>query len=294
MALIEYNLFGKIDKVQMAIDRLKAFEPEEGYEVGDSGGKDSTVIVALAKMAGVKHQAVYNVTSVDPPELVRFIKEKRPDTKIRIPHDTHGNPVSMWNLIPKKGMPPTRLIRYCCEALKESQGKGKVVVTGVRWAESANRKRNQGAVTITGKGADRIPEVQAANFTLTERGGVVLNDDNDEARRAVEVCYRTRKTLVNPIIDWTDDDVWEFIKTENLPYCELYDCGYKRLGCIGCPMATGKGQRRDFERYPKYRENYLKAFQRMIDENHARGRRQDRDTPEEVMAWWMQEERRTT
>ena len=287
MALIEYTLLGKTDKVKTAIDRLKAFEPEEGYVVADSGGKDSTVIVALAQMAGVKHEAIYNVTSVDPPELVRFIKEKHPNTKIRIPHDKNGKPVSMWNLIPEKGMPPTRIIRYCCEALKESQNKGRVTVTGVRWAESPNSKRNQGAVAITGKGADRIPEVQMANFTPTVRGGVVLNDDNDEARRAVEMCYRTRKTLVNPIIDWTDEDVWELIKTEHLPYCELYDCGYKRLGCIGCPMAGGKRQKAEFEKYPKYKTLYLHAFQRMIDENHRRGRRQDTATPEEVMRWWV-------
>ena len=290
MSLIDYNLFGKIDKVQMAIDRLKAFEPEEGYIVADSGGKDSTCIVALAKMAGVKHQAVYNVTTVDPPELVRFVKTKHPDTRMEISHDKDGNALSMWNLIPTYKIPPTRKIRYCCEALKESQNKGRVTVTGVRRAESSNRKRNQGAVTIFGKGADRIPEVQATDFLSTARGGVVLNDDNDEVRRAVEVCYRTRKTLVNPIIDWSDEDVWEFIRAEHLPYCELYDCGFKRLGCIGCPMGTGKGQARDFAAYPKYKELYLKAFQRMIDARNESGRvsRMEWSTPEEVMAWWTE------
>ena len=146
-------------------------------------------------------------------------------------------------------MPPTQIVRYCCEALKESQGKGKVTVTGVRWAESVNRKKNQGAVTIMGKGADRIPEVQEANGVVTRKGGVVLNDDNDEARRAVEHCYRTRKVLVNPIIDWTEEDVWEFIHAEKLPYCELCDCGYKRIGCIGCPMGGNKGMHRDFDHY---------------------------------------------
>ena len=119
---------------------------------------------------------------------------------------------------------------------------------------------------------------------------MVLNDENDESRRAVEQCYRTHKTLVNPIIDWTDSDVWEFIKTEKLPYCELYDCGYKRLGCIGCPMGGRKGMRRDFARYPKYKTIYIKTFQRMLDENHRRGRWQDTKTPEEVMRWWMREE----
>jgi phosphoadenosine phosphosulfate reductase len=171
MALIDYNLFGKIDKVQTAIDRLKAFEPEEGYIVADSGGKDSTCIVALAKMAGVKHECVYNVTTVDPPELVRFLREKRPDTKFQFAHYKDGQTTTMWNLIPRKGIPPTRLMRYCCEKLKESTHKGRLVVTGVRWAESTNRKLNQGAVSIMGKGANQIPEVQASNFIPMHRGG---------------------------------------------------------------------------------------------------------------------------
>ena len=288
MSLINYNLFGKIDKVQMAIDRLRTFEPEEGYIIADSGGKDSTCIVALAEMAGVKHECVYNVTTVDPPELVRFLREKRPNTRFQMAHDKNGEPITMWNLIPRKGMPPTRLIRYCCQYLKESNGKGRIVVTGVRWAESSNRKNNQGTVTIISKGADKIPEVQAANFTSTVRGGVVLNDENKESRRAVEICYRTKRTLVNPIIDWTDEDVWEFIRTYNLPYCELYDCGHKRLGCIGCPMGGRKGMLQEFEQYPKYKALYLKAFDRMIVENKRIGRRNDKDTAEEWFDWWVQ------
>ena len=95
-------------------------------------------------------------------------------------------------------------------------------------------------------------------------GGVVLNDDNDESRRTVEACYRTRKTLVNPIIDWTDEDVWEFIHEYNIPYCELYDKGRNRLGCIGCPMGGKNGMLRDFENYPKYKAEYLRCFDKMM------------------------------
>lgn len=118
----------------------------------------------------------------------------------------------------------------------------------------------------------------------------MLNDDNDEARRAVEVCFRTRKTLVNPIIDWSDDDVWEFIRKYNVKYCELYDKGEKRLGCIGCPMGGRKGMERDFERYPKYREQYIRCFDKMIENRREKGLEMnsyDWKTGEDVMAWWM-------
>lgn len=172
MALIEQTLFGSIDKVQTAIDRLRAFEPKDRpYWLAFSGGKDSCVILELAKMAGVKFEAHYNVTSVDPPELVRFVKDVHPEVSFDIPHDKNGKPISMWSLLKSRSMPPTRIARYCCEKLKESSGKGTITITGVRWAESNNRRVNQGAITIADKKAELIPEVQAANFTQTNRGG---------------------------------------------------------------------------------------------------------------------------
>lgn len=170
--LKEQTLFGTRDKVQEAINRLKAFEPSDRpYWLAFSGGKDSVCILALAKMAGVRFEAVYNVTSVDPPELVRFIKEKYPDVRREIPHDKNGKPITMWSLLRSKCTPPTQIMRYCCEKLKESSGFGTVTITGVRWAESVNRKRNQGLAVITRRGADQIAEMHNANFRSTIRGG---------------------------------------------------------------------------------------------------------------------------
>ena len=269
MSLIENTLEGQINKVDLAIKRLKAFEPPEGYNLCFSGGKDSVCIKRLADMGGVKYHATYNVTSVDPPELVRFIKTFK-DVKMLVPKDKEGKSVTMWNLIPKKKMPPTRIQRYCCEKLKETQGKGELNITGVRWAESVNRKNRQALVVVFNKAK-------------------ILNHDNDENRRMVESCYRTNKTLVNPIIDWSDEDVWEFIKTENIPYCCLYDEGDKRLGCLGCPMSSLERKLKDFERYPKYRDLYIKAFDKMIIEREKANQpnRCGWKNGESVMHWWL-------
>ena len=120
---------------------------------------------------------------------------------------------------------------------------------------------------------------------------MVLNDDNDEARRAVEVCFRTKKTLVNPIIDWTDDDVWEFIHKYNIPYCELYDKGKKRLGCIGCPMNTAT-RKQELDEYPKYKEQYLRCFDKMVQNRKNRGLSKDGrwKTGQDIYDWWVGEE----
>lgn len=270
MALIEYNIFGKIDKVQQAIDRYKAFEPRDGYYLAYSGGKDSVVINRLAEMAGVKFDAHYSITSVDPPELVRFIKNT-PNVSMDFPRYSDGSVATMWNLIPRKKMLPTRLVRYCCAYLKETGGKGRVVVTGVRWAESARRKNDKDLV----------------NIGNSKNTAIRFSDDNTEARREVEQCYRWKKTMLNPIIDWTDEDVWEFIRTENVPYCELYDCGFKRLGCIGCPMNTKAAE--ELERYPAYKRNYLRAIEKMLIERDKAGLKTNLgwSTPEKVMDWWL-------
>ena len=203
-----------MDKIEMAIKRLQAFCPEEGYYLAFSGGKDSQCVYHLAKMAGVKFDAHYNVTSVDPPELIRFIKKNYPDVIWEYPRDKDGKVITMWNLIPRKQMPPTRLARYCCEYFKESSGKNRITVTGIRWAESANRAGNQGVAVFYGKpkATEKTAQEMGADYKINKRGNVILNDDNDEARRMVEHCYRTQKTIVNPIVDWEEEDVWEFLR----------------------------------------------------------------------------------
>lgn len=117
----QLDLNGK-DKVDKAIMRLQSYEPPEGYYLCFSGGKDSVVIKALADMAGVKYDAHYSITTVDPPELIYFIREHHKDVEFEYPRDNDGNRITMWNLIPRKQMPPTRLARYCCQYLKENGG----------------------------------------------------------------------------------------------------------------------------------------------------------------------------
>ena len=281
--LRQTDLMGNvIDKVQIAIDRMRLFEPAEGYYLAFSGGKDSVVLKALADMAGVKYDAHYNATTVDPPELVRFIKFEYPDVTIEKPE------IPMIKLIAKKRMPPTRTLRYCCAHYKENASKGRVTMTGVRWAESNARKKNQGLVTVMSKNSAKAAEETDARYARTARGGIVMNDDNDETRRAVEICYRTNKTLVNPIIDWTDEDVWEFIREYNVPYCRLYDEGWRRLGCVGCPMGGSDSMEREFERWPAIKNMYLRAFEDMIEKRKTDGLRTDYyNTPQEVMEWWL-------
>lgn len=279
-------------KIDMSLKRIETFQRPEGLYLAFSGGKDSVVTKRLLDMAAVQYDAHYRVTSVDPPELVRFIRDQYGDVDREVPRDDMGEPITMWNLIPRKLMPPTRLVRYCCEELKESGGEGRMTVTGVRWAESKNREDNQGVVTIMSRSVHKELDGNT-DFRPTRQGGVMLMNDNDENRKLVEFCYRRHKTTLNPIIDWTDAEVWRFIRQERIPYCCLYDEGFHRLGCIGCPMATRRGRSIEFARWPKYLTAYLHAFERMIREREKRGKldgtwRMGTD-PMEIFHWWMQD-----
>lgn len=260
--------------VEQAIKRLRMFEPPEGYYLAYSGGKDSIVIKALADMAGVKYDAHYRLTSVDPPELVHFVQAQK-DVFIDKPRydggDLDGKQITMWNLMPLKRMPPTRLVRYCCKELKEDGGEGRFVITGVRRQESAKRSNRAG-------------------LEITKRGRYDQYDPDNPNQEMFHACAQYSKRIINPIIDWTELDVWEFIKGNNIPYCSLYDEGFKRLGCIGCPMA---GQKRwdEFRRWPKYERNYRKAFERTWQVREQLGLNKDTvkwKSPEAMFDWWME------
>ncbi|PXX51958.1 phosphoadenosine phosphosulfate reductase [Hungatella effluvii] len=264
-------LFEIEKKMKDAVELLNMCEPAAlamnpaGFYLAFSGGKDSLVIYHLAKMAGVRFEAHYHLTTVDPPELVHFIRRIYPDVIIDYP------PITMWNLIIKKQLPPYRNARYCCSVLKETGGEGRFVITGVRWQESRKRE-SRGAVEVLGK---RKPDL-------------ILNNDNEESRRIIENCQLKGKRIINPIISWTENEVWLFIYSLKISYCELYDCGFRRLGCIGCPLASVKNREWEFKRYPKYREAYIRTFDRMVEARRAAGKTDGNwRNGEAVFNWWM-------
>lgn len=117
-------------------------------------------------------------------------------------------------------------------------------------------------------------------------------NDNNESRRLVEQCYKLHTTNLNPIIDWSDRQVWDFIKAHGIPVCSLYNEGWHRLGCIGCPMARKKDRQREFRYWPKYKQHYFKAFEKMLAERELRGKMAGEwrmgKTPQDVFNWWME------
>ena len=219
------DLFGNT-KAEISIKRLKLFEPPEGYYVAFSGGKDSIVIKQLCIDAGVKYDVHYGLTTIDPPELVRYIKEQHPDVHWERPKKPFLTEVI------KNGMPGIHS-KWCCKLYKEQGGSGRLVVTGIRWEESARRKNSW-------------KMIQVGRMDKTKR-------------------------FLNVIVDWTKNDVWDYIREKDLPYCKLYDEGWKRIGCLFCPNDSHKHKLFLAEKYPRFAKAFMKAFQRCKDDRESKG-----------------------
>jgi phosphoadenosine phosphosulfate reductase len=279
-----------MDKEKMAIERIRMASEmslhhyKKPLVCAYSGGKDSDVLLELFRRSGIPFEVHNSHTTADAPQTVRHIQKvfrglESEWIKCEIEMPTYkGEPTSMWKLIPEKLMPPTRLVRYCCSVLKETGCANRYIATGVRWDESTARMQREEFEKIANKKKDK------EKFTI-----IMLMNDNDKRRRMNELCMQQNKMVVNPIIDWTHRDVWEYINSEKIETCELYQCGYDRVGCIGCPMA-GKKRKREFEDFPEYKKLYIHAFERMLKERERRGKENTWKTGEDVFAWWIGDE----
>lgn len=240
-------------KVEVAYERFRwaAKEAERLFDmplvVRYSGGKDSDVILQLAKESGVPFRVTHNLTTADPPDNVYYIRrvfarlrEDGIDCRINVPKR------SLWRIMRETLVIPSRLVRVCCSELKERKmPDAPYIVTGVRWAESAGRRAKSGiAMVYTTHLATREGEQVAAAAGL-------LTTDDASSRRLFEQCQMRGVRVLNPIIDWGDADVWDYLASRGIEGNPLYKEGWKRIGCVGCPLAGRRAREIAFARYPK-------------------------------------------
>lgn len=192
-------------KVDRAVALIKSCVGDNVVELCYSGGKDSDVILELAKMAGVKYRAIYKNTTIDPPGTIAHCK--RVGAEIRNPKNT------FFKLIEQNGM-PTRRARFCCSTLKEYKVLD-LAIQGIRRCESTARANRY---------SEQEPVVCRIYGSKENHANVIL-----------------------PILDWTNEDVSEFIKERNIQCHPLYYDAQgnfhveRRLGCMGCPMRSDAG-----------------------------------------------------
>ena len=238
--------------------------------VAFSGGKDSQVLYHLTKAAKVEFKAVYNATTLDPAEVVRFIRTKYPDVEIHCPS------ISFWDLCKQKKQLPTQKMRFCCAELKENKGKNSVTLTGVRREESFRRADRQEV-----NGNKKHTEMTIDEFIRQSQMDVQCFGKGNE------------KITINPILEWTERDVWHYLNNVlQVPHCEVYDKGDKRVGCLFCPMQTEKQLIRSSKEHPH-------LFKRLMDtiaflcsgKNVTAKEKYFPNDPVGYFLWWISKEK---
>lgn len=249
------TLLRKGEKVAIALN------PQEGFFVGFSGGKDSQVLLELVKMAGVRHHAYYSVTTNDPPENVRFIRENYPEVTFIHPDRKD----TFLKLVERKGL-PTMDRRFCCDIPKEKHGAGSVVLDGVRAEESRKRSTYEEVMVLS----RRKEHADRHKVTIE---GIMQNEHQ---------CIKGKdKLVIHPLLHWTKDEVWEFIHEKGLRVNPCYEHS-GRVGCMFCPYASKKQINQYEQMWPKYKDKLIRALHRYwekTDEHFF-------DTPEEYYEWW--------
>lgn len=258
------NLLQKAEKMALSMN-------ENGFHLAFSGGKDSIVLYRIAELAKVKFFAEMSITTLDPPELMRYIRENYPQVKLNRPD------INFYELIKKKKMLPTIRMRYCCAYLKEQAGEGTTTLVGVRAAESSRRAKRK-EIEIQG-----------------HKDNTELLDQFNRNEELSHTCVKGKdKIIIMPIFHWTDKDIWNFIREQEMDYCQLYDEGYKRIGCIFCPMSNKKTIAIYRKKYPRIEKEIKKSIQYILDNKEdfltqitINGRRMNAD---EVFEWWVSKE----
>lgn len=256
------------EKIRYSVELMRkaeklalAYDPVDGFYNTFSGGKDSQCLYHIVQMAGVKHKTHMSLTSVDPPEVIRFVRKHYPDVELIKPKR------SIFQSAIDKKILPTMRVRWCCAEYKEAAGAGKVTLIGIRHAESSRRAGRNEVEINNRKFSGNLEELEQyrKDNNHPKRGHkskgfketTIVNADGER----ILGCIRGQESLlISPIIHWSDSDVWTFLNILGIAHCELYDQGFHRIGCIGCPMSQPKQKAIENKRWPHVKCNWIKAI----------------------------------
>lgn len=265
---LQKKMLHSVELLQKAEKIALNYDAENGYYLAFSGGKDSQALFHMAQLAGGKFRGHMNLTSVDPPEVIRFVKKNYPEVELLKPGK------SIFQIAVEKQILPTMRVRWCCAEYKETAGAGKVTLIGIRKTESSRRaKRNEVEINnrkFSGNldGLDEYRQEQRAKRARRKSKEQGVNITNADKEQTLGCIHGKESLLISPIIYWTEKDVWEFLNdVVKVPHCSLYDEGWHR---IGCPMSSAKQKRIENKRYPHIKRNWIKAIKNIRNGGYSK------------------------
>lgn len=283
---IEYSvsLLRKAERLAVTYDK------ENGYYLAFSGGKDSQALYHIAELSGVRFKAHMSLTSVDPAEVIRFVKSNYPEAELISPNK------SIYAVAVDKRILPTRIARWCCEEYKEGTGAGKVTLIGIRHEESNQRAKRKEVEISSYKFSGTLEGLDEYREEQRRKNAKGANITNATEESAVGCISEKESLLISPIIHWSKRDVWEFLNdVMRVRHCCLYDEGYERIGCICCPMSSKRQKLKEIQRWPHVKRNWIKAIKTARQRGGFKerfmpssGQYEDEDAiAEAIFDWWI-------
>lgn len=250
---MKQKILHSIQLLQKAEKIALSYDPDHGYYLAFSGGKDSQCLYHIAQLAGVRFQAHMSLTSVDPPEVIRFVKTQYPDVQLIKPQR------SIYQTAVAQQILPTMKVRWCCQEYKENAGAGKVTLIGIRHQESSRRAQRNEVEISSRKFSGTLQQLDQYR-NKRKASNSKLSIVNAHGERTLGCISGKETLLISPIIHWTERDVWDFLNALHIPHCILYDQGYTRIGCILCPMSSARQKQKDIQRWPHVKRNWIKTI----------------------------------
>lgn len=265
---INWTLEQKIDHSLYVIDAFIAQYPNS--KIAFSGGIDSTVMLKLVRMFDKNRTAIFANTTNEFNEILHFVRDTE-NVEIVMPDVTFIKTVEKYGfpLISKK---VARMIHDCKYPTANNQNSRTLYLTGIK---------QDGTKTKSFKLADKWKHLIDAPFDITYKCcdllkkkpmekfksegvfiGTMATDSGTRKGAYMKTgCINLTENKCMPLSIWTKKDVWNFVKQNNVKYCDVYDKGEINTGCAYC----GFGCQFDKTRFDRLKEREPKRYEQMMN-----------------------------
>lgn len=270
-------------KIDESVNLIKCWGDAWGVEnivVSYSGGIDSTVLLKIARMVYPNIKAVFSNTGLEYPEIVQHVRNTE-NVRIIRPKKTFAKVIKDygWPIISKK---VARFVSDCKNSNPKNQKTVNLRLTGYtssglyapsqklseKWRFLVNAPFKISDLCCHYLKKDPLESFYKKN-DLHPMIGVKKVDSNRRSKIiGLHGCnmYSIKNPISYPLANWTDDDIWEFIKAEKIQYCPVYDNGEKNTGCIFCMF----GIMYDKDRFIRLRKSHPELWNYVINKLGAR------------------------
>jgi len=227
----------------------------DGVYVAFSGGKDSTVLLHIVRQMFPDVPAVFNNTGLELPEIVRFVRSFDNVIELRPRMPFH-------KVIEKYGWPVVS--KEQAQFIYEYRNTKSEKLRNLRWNGRANGRSKisekwkflvDAPFKIGSQCCDKLKKDPAKKFEKkTGRKpmlGVMAGESQLRRQRHVCNLYDAKRPVSKPLLRWTEEDIWAYIREFDIPYCEVYDQGWERTGCVFCMYGIHKDNPNRFQMIKK-------------------------------------------